>query len=292
MVLATLTSVVWGFAFVATKLGIDGFSAPQLTALRFLIACLPVFFVARPRLPWPTLILIGLTLFTGQFLLLFFAFAHGMPPGLAAVTQQMQVFFTVLLSALFLRDVPSARQCAGMAVAFVGLALIASTKGRDLSFVALGLALSGALSWAIGNVLVKRARNTPIFPLVVWASLVPPLPALALSTAFRDQHGNLYEAVGSASWSAVGAVIYLAVFATVFAYAAWGSLLQRYPAVVVAPFALLAPCTGVASSALIFGEAFSPIRYAGMGLIFLGLAVIVLPAGVARVLRPLRGLRS
>ncbi|HEY6336044.1 MAG TPA: EamA family transporter [Alphaproteobacteria bacterium] len=291
MILATLTSVVWGFAFVATKLGIDGFSAPQLTALRFLIACLPVFFVPRPRMPWPTLILIGLTLFTGQFLLLFFAFAQGMPPGLAAVTQQMQVFFTVLLAAIFLRDIPSARQCAGMAVAFVGLALIASTKGADLSLVALGLALAGALSWAIGNVLVKRARDTPIFSLVVWASLVPPLPALALSAVFHDRHGNLFEAATSASWMTIGAVVYLGVFATIFGYAAWGSLLQRYPAAVVAPFALLAPCTGVASSALIFGEAFSPIRYAGMALIFLGLAVIVLPARVVRILSPLRGLR-
>jgi drug/metabolite transporter (DMT)-like permease len=38
--LAALTSVVWRFAFVATKWGLDSFSAPQLTALRFLIAAL------------------------------------------------------------------------------------------------------------------------------------------------------------------------------------------------------------------------------------------------------------
>jgi len=69
-------------------------------------------------------VLIGTTLFAGQFLLLFFAFEQGLPPGLASVTQQMQVFFTVLLSAAFLRDVPSLRQCAGMAVAFAGLALV------------------------------------------------------------------------------------------------------------------------------------------------------------------------
>jgi drug/metabolite transporter (DMT)-like permease len=75
MVLAALTSVVWGLAFVATKLALDSFSAAQLTALRFLIACLPVLFVKRPPIGWPSLALIGLTLFTGQFLLLFFAFA-------------------------------------------------------------------------------------------------------------------------------------------------------------------------------------------------------------------------
>jgi drug/metabolite transporter (DMT)-like permease len=58
----------------------------------------------------------------------------------------------------------------------------------------------------------------------------------------------------------------------------WPShLLQRYPAAVVAPFALLTPCTGVVASKLIFGEVFSPARYAGMALILCGLAIIVLP---------------
>lgn len=66
--------------------------------------------------------------------------------------------------------------------------------------------------------------------------------------------------------------------ATVVAYASWGSLLQRYSAAAVAPFALIAPCTGMLSSALIFHEVFSPMRYAGMALILRGLAVIVLPA--------------
>jgi O-acetylserine/cysteine efflux transporter len=48
--LAALTSVIWGLAFVATKVGLEGFSAPELTALRFLIASLPIFFVPRPRI--------------------------------------------------------------------------------------------------------------------------------------------------------------------------------------------------------------------------------------------------
>jgi len=102
MLLAAMTAVIWGLAFVATKLGLESFSAPQLTALRFLIACLPVLVVPRPRIGWGALVLIGLTLFAGQFLLLFFAFEAGLAPGLASVTQQMQVFLTVLLSAAFL----------------------------------------------------------------------------------------------------------------------------------------------------------------------------------------------
>jgi O-acetylserine/cysteine efflux transporter len=274
MALAALTSVIWGLAFVAVKLGLESFSATQLTAVRFLIACLPALIVPRPRISWASIGLIGLTLFTGQFLLLFLAYTRGMPPGLASVSQQMQAFFTVLLAAVFLRDRPTLRQCAGMGLAFAGLVAIGLTTGSDLAPAALGLALGGAFSWAVGNVLVKRRPDVPVFPLVVWASLVPPLPAILLG----DGVAALVDAAGHASWVSVVAAVYLGVAATVLAYAVWGRLLQRYSAAVVAPFALLAPCTGVVSSALVFREVFSPARYAGMALIVAGLAVIVLPA--------------
>jgi O-acetylserine/cysteine efflux transporter len=276
MVLAALTSMVWGLAFIATRLALDSFSAPQLTALRFLIACLPVLVVARPRIAWSSLVLIGLTLFTGQFLLLFFAFAAGMPPGLASVSQQMQAFFTVILAALFLRDVPTLRQCIGMAVAFAGLALIAFTVGGSLRPIALTLALAGALSWAVGNVLVKHSAAVPIFPLVVWCSLVPPLPSLLLSAAWDSE--SLVAAMGHASWLSIAAALYLGTVTTIFGYAAWGRLPQIHSASVVAPFALISPCTAILASAAIFGEAFSPLREAGMALILVGLAIVVVPA--------------
>ena len=75
------------------------------------------------------------------------------------------------------------------------------------------------------------------------------------------------------------------MIATTFAYAIWGNLLTRYPAAVVAPFALIAPCVGVIASSLAFGEVFGPVRYAGMALILAGLAVIVLPINRASLQR-------
>lgn len=274
--LAAMTSVIWGLGFVAAKLGLESFSAPQLTALRFLLASLFVFVVPAPRIGWWALVLIGLTLFTGQFLLLFLSLTLGMPPGLASITQQTQAFFTVLLAALFLGDVPTRKQSAGMTIAFGGLGLIAVTTGPDLDLATLALALGGALSWAIGNVLVKCSQRASIFSLVVWASLVPPLPALILS-ALDGRSASLASALGHASWWSLGAVVYLGLVATVIAYATWGDLLRRYPAGAVAPFALLAPCVGVVASAAVFGEVFSPTRSAGMALILAGLAVVVGP---------------
>jgi O-acetylserine/cysteine efflux transporter len=146
--LAIFTSVVWGLAFVATRVGLESFTALQLTGLRFLIAMTPIVLIARPNVPWSLLLSTGLTLFAGQFLLLFLAFRHGMPPGLASVTQQSHVFLTVLLATMLFGERPTSRQVAGMVLAAVGLVLIGLTVGADLPVSALALALSGALSWA------------------------------------------------------------------------------------------------------------------------------------------------
>lgn len=277
-VLAAFTSVAWGLAFVATRFGLEGFTPLQLTALRFLIAAAPVLIVPRPAMPWGRLVLIGLTLFAGQFLLLFLAFGAGMPPGLASVTQQSHVFLTVLLAAVVLRERPSGRQGAGMALAVAGLVLVGLTVGADLPAPALVLALAGALSWAVGNLLLKGAGHVPMLHLVVWCSLVPPLPMLVLSALWGE--ASLPAAVGRAPWASLAGAVYLGAVAT-SVYAIWGRLLARYTAATVAPLALLSPVAGVVASALVFGERFPPARYAGMGLILAGLVVVVLP-GVRR----------
>ncbi len=281
MALACLVSVLWGLAFVAIPFGLQSFSAPQLTALRFVVAAIPVLFLPRPRIAWSLLLLIGLTLFTGQFLLLFFAYTQGLPPGVASVTQQMQAFFTVLLAALFLGELPGKAQTIGLTVALCGLGLIGLTVGADLTAAALALALGGAFSWAVGNVLVKRLGPIPMLALMAWLSLVPPLPALLVGWIADPQAASLGQAIARASSASLLAVLYIGAIATTIAYAIWGRLLAQYQAAVVAPFALLAPCTGVLASALIFGERFNPVRYAGMALIVGGLACIVLPGAAA-----------
>jgi O-acetylserine/cysteine efflux transporter len=274
--LAILTTIIWGLAFVATRFALDGFSAAQLAALRFIVAAIPALFLPRPQMSLIMLTAIGTFLFTCQFILLFLAYDHGLPPGLASVTQQTQIFFTVPLAAIFLRDLPTRRQLLGIGVAVCGLALIGASVGGDLTFAALAFALAGASSWAVGNVLVKIAAPPAVGPLIAWASLAVPLPALAMSLAV-DVNRNLLDTITGATWLAIASVVYLGTLSTNVAYAVWSHLLKRYPTAMVTPFALLVPCTGVVASALIFQETFGALRLGGMALIIAGLAIIVLP---------------
>jgi O-acetylserine/cysteine efflux transporter len=204
-----------------------------------------------------------------------------MPPGLASLVVHTQAFFTVALAALVLRERPTARQSLGMSVAALGLALIATTTGRDLTAPGLVLTLGSAVSWAIGNLLVKRLGIPAQLDLMVWLSLVVPLPALAIS-AVADGPAALAAAVTTATWQGWTAALYLGLVATVVAYTLWGRLLRRYPVAAVAPFALLVPFVGALASAVTFGERFGAVRLAGMACVLLGLAVIVLPVPRSR----------
>lgn len=276
LALVLLVVIIWGLTFVATRWALDDFSPPQLTALRFLIAAAPALVLGRPPVPWRTLVPIGLTLFLGQFLLQFFGIALGMPPGLAAIVVQTQALFTILFAALALGERPGRRDWLGTATAFAGLALIALTVGRDLTATGLVLSALSAVSWGVGNVLVKRLPPVDILPLMVWLSLIPPLPALALSMAL-DGPFALWTALAASSWLGRAATGYIGVVATVIGYAIWGGLLRRYPAATVTPFALLIPFVAAYASSLAFGERFGPLRLAGMALVLLGLGVIVAP---------------
>jgi O-acetylserine/cysteine efflux transporter len=274
VVLALLVAVIWGLAFVATRIALDVVSPPQLTALRFLVAAVPALWLARPPVPWGALIVAGLFLFAGQFLLQFFGITLGMPPGLASIMIQTQALFTIVFSAVMLGERPSPRQWTGTAIAFAGLAVIAATVGQDLTVIGFTLTGLAAVSFGIGNVLVKRLPPVDALHLVIWLSLVPPLPSLVLS-AFLDGPRALVTALAAASWLQVAAILYLGVVATVLAYAIWGWLLRRYVVATVAPFALLTPFVAAYAAALVFGERFGALRLAGMALVMLGLTVIV-----------------
>ncbi len=126
---------------------------------------------------------------------------------------------------------------------------------------------------------------------MAWCSLVVPLPMLAVSHAV-DPQPSLVQAILHASDLSLAVALYLGLPSTLIAYGLWSFLLQRYPAPMVAPFALLSPATGITAAALLLGEQFSPLRAAGMALILAGLAVIVWPDQARTPIRLRRGRTS
>ncbi|WP_458094934.1 EamA family transporter [Roseomonas sp. WA12] len=277
--LALLTAALWGFNFVMIRVGLDAGLPPLLMAtLRFVVVALPALWLPRPRIAPGRMVAIGMTLFVGQFALLFTGMAAGMPPGLVSVTQQSQAFITALIAAAVLRERPTGRAVLGMAVAFAGLALIGTTVGADgVTGLGMALCLAAAASWALGNVLLRGAGSSPGGPIafVSWLGIVPILPLLAMSLVMEGPEA-IGQGLAGLNAAGVASVLYVAVAATTVGYGIWGYLMARYPATTVAPFALLVPVTGAASAALVLGESFGPMRLAGMALVVAGLGVTAL----------------
>lgn len=278
--LAVLVTAIWGFNFVVIRLGLGSVPPLLLAALRFVVAALPALFLARPGIPASKLIAIGMTLFVGQFAFLFPAMKLGMPPGLASVTLQSQAFLTILFASLALGERPKQRQLVGAGIAALGLLTIATTVGGDFTMIGLGLTIASAASWAIGNVLMRGAGKVDMLSMVVWLSLVPPIPLFVLSLAFEGWPAIVSGVTGMGLVGA-GSILYLALLATLVGFGLWGFLLRNHPASTVAPFSLLVPLFGTLSSWIVLGETFSPLRVAGMGLILLGVATIALPLPAA-----------
>jgi O-acetylserine/cysteine efflux transporter len=271
--------IIWGLNFNAIKLGLGNMPPLLLAAVRFTIVCLPaIFFLPRPPVAWRWLIALGLTINVGQFAFLFIGMKMGMPAGLASLIHQSQAFFTLIIAVLMIGERFHWNNLVGLIVAAGGMAIIATQQGVSMTAVGFWLTLAGAVSWGAGNVIMRRAtQGVPPFSmlaLVVWAGAVAILP-LALLSFFIEGFAAWQVAWHSITLTTVASIIYLSYFATICGYALWGKLLSKYPAGIVAPFALLVPVIGMSSAALLLGEEFSLWQVYGALLVMIGLIIHV-----------------
>lgn len=279
---ALLVILLWGLNFVVIKIGLDSLPPMLLGATRFTLAAIPaIFFIRRPQVPLRWLVAYGLTISFGQFAFLFSAMDNGMPAGLASLVLQSQAFFTLLLAALLLSEKVRAHNLIGLLVAATGLLFIGLHGGASMTTTGLLLTLCAALMWACGNIITKRVGQVDLTALVVWGSLVPPLPFLAMSL-WLEGPARITDALANISGAALFALAYLAFGATLLGYSLWSRLLSRYPAGQIAPFSMLVPVIGLSSAAVLLDEELSQLQLIGTILIMGGLTINVFGARLGR----------
>lgn len=275
LLLALVVIIVWGLNFVVIKIGLHDMPPMLLGALRFMLAAFPaILFIKRPQIPLRWLLLYGLTISLGQFAFLFYAMSVGMPAGLASLVLQSQAFFTLLFAALFLGERLRMANLFGLLVAAAGLLLIGLQGDRLMTLAGFFLTIGAASMWALGNIVTRKLGKVNLVGLVVWGSLVPPLPFLALSWLLEGPEA-IEAALRGINLDSILVLIYLAFGATILGYGLWSRLLSRYPASQVAPFSLLVPVVGLTSSALLLDEHLGPLQVLGALLVMLGLLINV-----------------
>jgi O-acetylserine/cysteine efflux transporter len=281
ILLAIAVTAVWGFNFVVIHWGLADMPPLLLSAMRFMVAALPaVFFVRCPRISWRALA--AITFFhVSQFNLLFLGMYVGLSAGIASIVIQLQAFFTVFLAALWLGEKPRGRQLVGMGLAFSGIAVIAFSKGGNGSLLGLALTVLGGLSWAITNILMKRAGSIDMIALFVWVAALGTVPMFGISLVVEG-HEVIWNALLNLSSTGVLSIVFMAYGATLFGFGAWGVLLHHYQAARVASFSLLVPVFGMAAAVLLLAEHFTADRMFGVLLVLAGLYLVVMRNAAAR----------
>lgn len=263
--------IIWAFNFIAAKIGVGQVPALLLLALRFgLVALLLAPFLSWPGRKWRLIVLLSFVLGTLHFGCLFSGIA-GMSAGPAAIALQLTVPFSAILAFVFYRERTGPAQVLGMVIAFVGVYVL---KGEPASVPSLGplaLVITGAFSWALGNIIIKRIGPINGFTLNAWVALLV-APQFLLGSAIFET-GQI-EALRVADWRVWSALAYMAVAASIIAYGLWYYLLAKYDVNKVVPLTLLAPVIAVVLAVVVLGEPLTKTILIGGLITLAGVAII------------------
>ena len=281
IVCAVAVPLLWGYQFVAIKVGVAEFPPLFFLALRFLaIALLLVPFVKTPSRGQLGPVA-AISIFLGGLNFGLFYVGLGLGSGsMSAVAYQLATPFTVLLAWPLLSERPSLTTSAGVLLAFVGVIVLAA--GPDLSGNGhpLLLVVGAAFAFAVSNVLTKRYGPFDPLMLMGWSSLFTVPQVMLMSLLLETgQVASLATADGR-GWLALAYTIFIG---GIIGFGLWFWLIGRCSMSRVAPFGLLLPVFALMSSVWFLGERMTPKLFVGGVLAISGVAMTQIRPGLRPV---------
>ena len=281
-----VTVFVWGTSWIPLKAQL-GVVAPEVSLFwRFLLAALLMLawvgwrgdrmqFSAADHIRFAA---VGVTMFSTNFLLFYYG-ALPIPSGLLAVVFSLASIVNLILGAVVLgqRIEPSVAAGGALGTAGVGLLFWPQITGTGFDTAALtGLALcvAGTLSFCLGN-LVSTAiqrEGVPILAANAWGMIYGTAALLTISLA----RGQAFIVEPTLRY--LGSLVYLAVFASVVAFACYLTLLRRIGAARAGYATVLFPLVALTVSTLVEDYAWTPLAATGATTALLG-NVLVLRRG-------------
>jgi len=276
-----LLGFFWGSSYLFIKIGVDNGLQPfTLIMFRLLIGfILLATVVAFAREPLPRdprqyghLAVMGTINIAIPFALITFA-EQTVDSSLAAVINGAVPLFVIVIAAIFLAgETITVNRLAGLAVGFIGVALIVGLDVADLSSSsAIGeLALIGAtISYAFGAV-YARAHVHGLRPMI--PALFQVFFGLVVTAVLAFVFEHPLAAVPAPD--AIFAVVWLGLLGSGLAYLAFFRTLQRWGATRTSLVAYLLPVYGIALGALVRAEPIAPTTLIGTVLIIAGIALV------------------
>ena len=268
---------LWSTGFIGAKYGL-----PYATPLAFLLAryagviTLMGALVVASRAPWPKdprqwlhIAVSGLLVHAVYLGGVFIAIKHGLPAGITALVVGMQPLLTALGAGWLLGEKVVPRQWAGLALGFVGVALVVSGKIGEAALGPMLLPALAALFGITAGTLYQK-RFCARFDLRT-GSLIQFIPSALVTAAaialFEDAHIEWHGQF-------VFALAWLVLVLSIGAISLLNLLIRSGSAVNVASLFYLTPPTTALIAWAAFGETLSAPALAGLVLAVSGVYLV------------------
>ncbi|QEC67072.1 EamA family transporter [Panacibacter ginsenosidivorans] len=257
----TATSIIWGTTWVASRIGVEDVPGLQVSYLRqFIAGCLLlVFFFARgEKLPtWQQ--------FRWLFILSIFMFvlANGfstwsvkyIPSGLASLISALAPICVVLIDLVFFKQFKNTPLTfIGLFIGFAGVAIVfyenafhEQPEGYALGIIYGFIAMIG---WSIGTIFITRNKyNINPYYAMGWQMFLSSFMIFALAK-ITNQNIPINE-VSLKTW---GAIAYLIIMGSIFAFAAFIYSIKYLPTAIASLYAYINPIVAMLFGTLILDE--------------------------------------
>jgi len=279
IVLFALMCLIWGFTWIAMKVGVTAMPPVLFAAVRFIAAGVLMLGlqlvagarIAVPRRDWPRLVAASLFIISFCYAPLFWG-VERVASGIAATINMALVPTGLFLLGLAHGEERfSGRQVAALLVGLVGLGLlftpkIAADAHAELAGIVAIIAGTFAYCWGsiIGRPLLGRYSTGVIAGLSTLIGGV----ALGLISPLLEP-GTLASLAALADPAVLASWLFLVLFGSLAAYTIYLRLLRDWGAAKVGMYAFVTPVVALIAGAVIFGERFGGLELAGMGVLLI-----------------------
>jgi drug/metabolite transporter (DMT)-like permease len=279
--------LVWSSGYIAGPYGVEAMSPLMLVALRFVLAALLAWILARvlrgplrvSRADAVRIGLSGLMLNGVQFGAIYLAFDAGLGATLASLLHSLSPVLTAVLAAVFLRERLSPVQVAGFVVGVLGVLLVlgpdVDEAGGAFGLVCGVISVLGLSVGTLGQRWIGHAPDPLWSATIQFGVAAPPLLVLALVVEGTD--------VVTDPAAAGISLVYLAVVNSILGLGLLGILVRaRGAGAAASVFFLMPPVTAVLAW-LVLGETLDAREVIGLVITVVGVAAATRGAPVARL---------
>ena len=258
----TLTSLLWGTTWVASKIGIQEMPVLQMTAIRQLIAGLIMvgFFMLKKRSSIPTRKQFRQIFFLSLFM---FVLANGLstwslmyiPAGLSALLGALYPLSVVVIEfAFFKKKGPDLLMGLGFLLGIAGVAIVfyenLSVELTAAFISGISLSLGAMLSWSMGTIFITNIKMelNPYYS-TGWQMVISSGMLYLMSVLVQPS-----IPLGDISLKAWGVILYLVLFGSIIAFAAFIFSMKRLPVAIASLYAYINPLVAMVAGYFILGE--------------------------------------